>query len=333
MSRKDEVLSFIKNVTTDTPRPLEELVPVPTSQPPQHQETDKFSKILTWFGAGIVVLGFLVLIGLGWEKFSPALKIAISFGGAVGLIWAGIYYDDGAARRSAALALYVAGSLLLPIGVLILLLQLFILRELAVIMIPAVVAAISYGLLLRYTKFNVFVVFCYLAVSVVYATLVAYLLPKIGLLDGSTMALLSQYAAVLWAYATIVAVRPLCIDAYRKSAGWLYFFGLFGFFSCSLFWFEPYGAQVNTVIWNIIYPIAAAAIMYASIRLQSKLFLIIGSLALTAYVLKITAQYFAETIGWPIAMIIFGLLVIGIASQANVIRQRFVRRTEVSVSN
>ena len=51
-------------------------------------------------------------------------------------------------------------------------------------------------------------------------------------------------------------------------------------------------------------------IIFLSIYVKNKAFLVFGSMFLMGYILKITSEYFAQSLGWPLALVIAGLALI-----------------------
>lgn len=57
-------------------------------------------------------------------------------------------------------------------------------------------------------------------------------------------------------------------------------------------------------------------IIYVSTVVRSRTLLLTSSLATLSYIGYYTGQYFADTLGWPVALIILGLVLIGLSSLA-----------------
>jgi hypothetical protein len=57
---------------------------------------------------------------------------------------------------------------------------------------------------------------------------------------------------------------------------------------------------------------ANSVLVYASVHVKSKALLTFGSLFLGAYLVKITSEYFSDSLGWPLALVIAGLLLMAV---------------------
>jgi hypothetical protein len=80
--------------------------------------------------------------------------------------------------------------------------------------------------------------------------------------------------------------------------------------------------QVITPVW---YLFAAAGLVYLSVALHSRTLLFVATAGILAYTAWFTGEHFAESVGWPIALIIFGLLLIGLSALALRIDRNYVR--------
>jgi hypothetical protein len=59
--------------------------------------------------------------------------------------------------------------------------------------------------------------------------------------------------------------------------------------------------------------------------LHSRTLLFVATIAILAYTAWFTGQYFADSIGWPLALIVFGMLMIGLSALAFRIDRDYVR--------
>jgi hypothetical protein len=62
------------------------------------------------------------------------------------------------------------------------------------------------------------------------------------------------------------------------------------------------------------------------VALHSRTLLAVATLAILAYTGWFTSQHFVDSIGWPLALMAFGLLMIGLSALAVRIDRRYVRR-------
>ncbi|MGH9173216.1 MAG: DUF2157 domain-containing protein, partial [Vicinamibacterales bacterium] len=103
----------------------------------------------------------------------------------------------------------------------------------------------------------------------------------------------------------------------------LYFFGAIGFL---------YGLfdTVEATVFEILFVAAAAGFVYLSAVLHSRTLLVVATLAILAYTGYFTQRHFANSVGWPIALIAFGMFMIGLSAVALRIDRAYVRGTSPS---
>jgi hypothetical protein len=63
---------------------------------------------------------------------------------------------------------------------------------------------------------------------------------------------------------------------------------------------------------------------YGSIYLKSRAVLSLGAIFLVAHIIKLTSKYFVDSVGWPIALIGIGFLVIGVGYGTFYLNKRFI---------
>jgi hypothetical protein len=68
----------------------------------------------------------------------------------------------------------------------------------------------------------------------------------------------------------------------------------------------------QNAFWELALPGLVFGVLYLSVHLRSKALLTFGSLFLGAYLAKITGEYFSDSMGWPLALIVLGLLLMGV---------------------
>ena len=71
---------------------------------------------------------------------------------------------------------------------------------------------------------------------------------------------------------------------------------------------------------------SAAGFVYLSAVLHSRTLLVVATLAILAYTGWFTGQHFADSIGWPLALIAFGMFMIGLSALAFRFDRDYVRQ-------
>jgi hypothetical protein len=89
---------------------------------------------------------------------------------------------------------------------------------------------------------------------------------------------------------------------------------------------------VKRTPFEIVFLAAAAGFVYASVVVHSRTLLFVGTLAILAYTGWFTGEHFADSVGWPLALVAFGLFMIGLSALAVRIDRDYVRARTASRS-
>lgn len=96
----------------------------------------------------------------------------------------------------------------------------------------------------------------------------------------------------------------------------LYTFLAFGLFLFSALFLDG--------IWNLIYAFLAIGSVILSIRLKSKIGLIITSITIGIYSIKISVEYFADSISFSLALLAAGLLIIALGYLTYYLNKKYI---------
>jgi hypothetical protein len=77
---------------------------------------------------------------------------------------------------------------------------------------------------------------------------------------------------------------------------------------------------------EIVFLVASAGFVYLSAVLHSRTLLFVATAAILAYTAWFTGEHFADSVGWPIALVVFGLIMIALSALAFRIDRQYVRR-------
>jgi hypothetical protein len=76
---------------------------------------------------------------------------------------------------------------------------------------------------------------------------------------------------------------------------------------------------------EITFLAVAAGFVYGSVLLHSRTLLAVGTIAILAYTAYFTGEHFVDSVGWPLALVAFGLVLIGLSALAVRIDRDYVR--------
>jgi hypothetical protein len=269
---------------------------------------DKFSKklsnILYVIGGLIILAGVILLTSMFWGQMSILGKFLGTFG--VGLIayLAGIYLRGDHWRILSSVALTIS-AVVLPLGVYL------ILDEANISITAIIVAAVS-------------------SVMIV-VLMVAQILTKRNII----IFLNSCYASIAY-YAFLSAIGMTGFEEYRMASLIL----AISFIFYNYFYISSIQTNTDTdekeisSIQNLIYLISSAGIFgltltfgqisdllmipllfggfYSGIYVKSRALLINSAIFTMIYVVKISSEYFSGILGWPVLLIVLGIVIVGI---------------------
>ncbi|HEX5106882.1 MAG TPA: DUF2157 domain-containing protein [Vicinamibacterales bacterium] len=79
---------------------------------------------------------------------------------------------------------------------------------------------------------------------------------------------------------------------------------------------------------EILFLVAACGFVYLSVQVHSRTLLVVATAAILAYTAWFTGERFANSIGWPLALVVFGLIMIGLSTLAFRIDRDYVRKPD-----
>jgi hypothetical protein len=116
----------------------------------------------------------------------------------------------------------------------------------------------------------------------------------------------------------VLAAAGVDRTMYRVITPFWYFVGaallLFGLFDL-----------VEGTPLEVLFLVFAAGLVYLSVTLHSRMLLGVATLGILAYTGWFTSEHFADSVGWPIALMLFGLLMIALSALAFRIDRDYVR--------
>lgn len=285
------------------------------------EKTSTFVKILYYIGGAVVVIGLVVLIQQQWMQFDSLTRVVVTLGMGVGLyisaVLVGSSYKD---VQGVSDAFHLVGALLIPTGIYVMLHEYF--------SGPGgpgvhsiVMGALFVAYLASYFTFRrtVLLIFTIIFGSLFYFAFLAYTVGEHIPFDPSRF---FMYETLMLGSSYLFLGRSFAGTKRNALSGILYGFGSLGFLGSAL---ALGGWSPDAyILWELVYPAIVFGFVSLSVYLQSKTFLVFGSIFLMAYIMKITAEYFAETTGWPLALMVVGFALIGIGYLTFYLNKRYI---------
>lgn len=309
MSLKDDVLQDIvalmqhnKITLAEVSRALDDASMQMSAAP-----ASVLSKLFGYIGGIFVFAGIGVFISMYWDDFSSASRVIVTLGtGLIAFVMGLICLSEQKYERVAT-PLFLIASVLQPTGIMVMLDE------------YSSGGDLRHGLLF----------------------MAAYMLVQQGATFWAKQRTVLAFSAIIFGciffanlfdlwdldeklIGTVIGSSLLCLTyAIQRSkhmaiAPFWYFVG-----AVLLLWsiFE----WVEGSLFEPIYLGMTAFMIFLSTFVRSRTLLIIGTFAMLIYIGYYTAEHFANTVGWPIALVIIGIALIGLSALAIRLNNQYIK--------
>jgi hypothetical protein len=265
-------------------------------------------RVLGFLGGTFVFAGIGTFIALQWDELNSAARVLVTLGSGLIVFVLAMLSDREARFRSATTPLLLAAAALEPTGMFVAFDEFgsggdWRWASLITSGVMAVQFASAFGALRRSTPIFLTILFgvwfCWTALDLID-------------LDETLIAIVVGASLLLTAVAVDRAGRGEITPLWYFVGAGLFLYGLFD--------------AIKDTPFEIAFLAAAAAFVYASVVLHSRTLLAVATLAILAYTAWFTGQHFVDSIGWPLALMAFGLVLIGLSAMAFRIDRDYVRQ-------
>ena len=279
----------------------------------------RLANILYYLGGAIVFMGIAVLIVQNWKYFTTPVKILTTLGIAIACYVAAALFYRYEQFKSISQVFFLLAGLIFPIGFYVTL------DKMGFDVSAAAVQSLIYLLLLLlflgsfyFFRFTILTLF-----NIVFSTCLFHFLLVWLLVSGiQDIAKVYEYQILAIGLCYMLLGYYFMNTGQKALTGVLYAFGCIGFLGAAL---ALGGWSPNqSAFWELVYPLLIVGVMYASVYVKSKAFLVFGSLFLIGYILKLTSEYFQEGLGWPLALVVAGLLIMGVGYYAVRLNKKYL---------
>ena len=255
-------------------------------------------RVLGVLGSTFVFAGIAAFIALQWESLGSAARVIVTLGPGVAAFVLAVLAQRDPRFEKASTPLFLVAAALEPTGMAVAL------QEFgsggdwryAGVLITGTVGAqmgLTFGALRKSTL---------LFLTVLFATVCWWTVFDLLDVEGGVIALVMGFSLLL-ASAGIDRTRHASITPFWYFVGSAAF--LAGLFDV-----------VERTPFELLFLAAAASLVYLSAVLHTRTLLAVSTLAILGYTAWYTSEYFADSVGWPLALIAFGLFMIGLGAVA-----------------
>src|SRR3989344_5074346 len=263
------------------------------------------TKMLYVLGAAIVVIGIVFFVSQIWDDIGSLGRIATTLGLGFLMAAIGSMLLKSKPDENIGNVFHFIGGMLIPGGAVVTLSELNLDSGDWTI---AITFALIFGfyLLLNYIHKNAILTFFAIAngTATVYLVLNAVVGGPFegwfGIKD------IYQYTTMAMGASYLLLAHAFRDGWNKKLIGVLYFFGITGFLGAA------FSQVFNSVPWQMLYFIIVIGGLALSVYMRSRSILVMSTLFLIAHVSYITSEYFANSLGWPVSLVILGFVFIGL---------------------
>lgn len=293
----------------------------PTAQQTDNEETKKsyFSviKMLYVLGAAIITIGIVIFVYQVWDDIGSFGRIAVTLGLGLLIAAIGSMLLKQKPEDNIGSIFHFIGGMLIPGGAVVTLSELSVDSDWAIAITFAGIFAF-YLVLNALRKHAVLTFF-----AIANGTATVYLIIN-AIVGGPFKGWLG--IKDIYQYLTMAIGASYLLLAYAFRGGWnkhligaLYFFGSAGFLGAA------FSQVFNSVPWQLLYFLIVTGGLFLSVYMKSRSILVMSTLFLLAHVSYITSEYFANSLGWPILLVILGFVFIGLGYASVALDKRYIK--------
>lgn len=271
--------------------------------PTLRENRRSIAEVISYVGGTIVVLGIAIFIGQHWSTLNVTTRILSTFGSGIAAYIVGallIRYEKFSLPGQ---VFFFISALTTPVGISIAFDNAgWDMGSSATQSILSGILFFTYLCSYLIFKKNIFTIF-----NIVFGSWLFFSLTDFFIVKGSLFPhwKFNEYRVLALGLSYVLLGYYFSGASRDALARWLYAIGVLSFLTAAL---ALGGWSPNQdIIWELLFPGICFCVIFLSVYIKSRSFLISGSLFLIAYFLKITAEYFAESLGWPLALVLLGL--------------------------
>jgi len=289
--------------------------------PHKHKEESSKKIINTFYAIGAIITlgGVVVLIGQNWTEIGFIGRISVTLGISL-MTYIGGFLLNKPSQKAISQVMFIISSALAPLASYVLLNEANINFEWPFTFYTALAMFGLFGYALWASKNNVLVLITIGFASWSYYSVILKFFEtdngSYDVLKWATMLLGFSYILIAHGYESMSASIGTSDEKEKKVVrGVLIGFGTLAVLGSGIF----VGGFFDLIFIAFIF-----AAFYGSVYLKSPSMLTFGALFLMAHIVKLTSEYFVDSVGWPVALIIIGFLIIGVGYMTYNLNKKYI---------
>jgi len=270
------------------------------------RSTSLLGRILALLGGTFLFAGLGVFIALNWDLMNSAARIIITLGSGVAMFVLALAVSADERYNKAKTPLYLVAALLQPIGILVAI------NEFSsggdwryAVLLTAGVMATQQAAVFWQRRDTVL-----LFTTIVFASW--FCVVGLDLLGAD-----DDFVAFILGASIVGLCVGLERTAHRALTPFWFCIGAIAFFG-GLF------ALIEDTLIELLFMVATCGGVFISTYVRSRALLFISTLAMLAYISYFTSQHFIDSLGWPLVLMLLGLILIGLSTVAIRIDRRYI---------
>lgn len=274
------------------------------------------TRMLYFIGAAIVIVGIIIFVAQIWKDIGSIGRITVTFG--LGMLFAllGSILMKQKPNESIGSVFHTIGGVLIPGGSMVILSELN--RGYASIWPVTLTIGVIFLFYILLTTIHKRAILTFFAIA--NGTSFIYLLVE-SLLQQGTYRIDDIYVYVTM----VVGICYLLLSHSFRNTWNKDLINILNFFGST----AVLGAAITQVdlhvSWQLFYFVLVGMGLLVSIYLQSRIILIMSTLFLIGHISFITGKYFANSIGWPLALVLLGLIFIALGYSSFKIGKKYIK--------
>lgn len=252
------------------------------------------------FGASVAIIGLIIFIAQIWDDLGSSAHILITLGLGLIITASGSLLLKQKPNDSIGPIFHFIGGMLIPSGALVTL------DELSTGINSIWPVAITFGIIFAFylvlNSVHKNAVLTFFAIA--NGTAFVYLL--VGAIEDFHNEDLYMYLTMIIGASYLLLAQSFRDGWNKRLLGALYFFGSLGILGAG------FVEVIDSGIWELLYFIVVFGGLYLSVFMKSRIILVMSTIFLIVHVSYITEEYFANSLGWPITLILLGFVIIGL---------------------
>ena len=316
---KQQIISFIEEQLTTGKISKEDLINIGGNKTTKQESSRNLINTFYGIGAIIAIIGVGILVNQHWDEIGFAGRILVTLG--ISLVsYISALLLNKPQQKVVSQVLFTISAALAPLGSYILLKEANITFDWIPQIITSIILFVVFGIGLLISKRNILVLIAIGFASWAYYAIVMKIFGfdyyNSDFLKWASMLLGASYLFIAYGYKSASqATNQIDIKERRVIQNILYGLGTLAILGA--------GISVGG-IFDLFFIVLVFGAFYGSVYLKSRSMLIFGALFLMAHIIKLTSKYFVGSVGWPLALIVIGFLVIGVGYFTYYLNRKFI---------